>query len=42
MAAERNGDTMGMSVWCYLYGDDSSTSVERDLPRWQSWLESHA
>ncbi len=42
MAAERNGDTMGMSVWCYLYGADGAATAERDFPRWQSWLDSHA
>ena len=42
IAAEGTGDHTGVSIWSYLYGDDAATIVERDLPRWQEWLDRHA
>ena len=42
IAAEGTGDHTGVSIWSYLYGDAAATIVERDLPRWQAWLDRHA
>lgn len=35
IAAEQMGDSVGLSVWSYLYDDTG----ERDESRWQSWLD---
>lgn len=38
VAIEGDGETVAVSVWAYLYGDDAGAVVERDRPRWQAWL----
>jgi uncharacterized protein YndB with AHSA1/START domain len=42
LAAEGYGDGCGVSVWSYLYGPTAAGVIERDKPRWQSWLDSNA
>lgn len=42
IAAEGDGEQVGVSVWSYLYGPDSVALAARELPRWQAWLEGHA
>ncbi|MGB3735347.1 MAG: SRPBCC domain-containing protein [Ilumatobacter sp.] len=42
IAAEEMGDSVQVSVWSYLYGADADAIVERDEPRWQSWLDAGA
>jgi uncharacterized protein YndB with AHSA1/START domain len=37
LACERDG----VSIWQYLYGDHAAAIVERDTPRWNSWLAAH-
>lgn len=39
IAAEAMGDHSQVSVWSYLYGAEADAAVERDEPRWQSWLD---
>ena len=41
-AAEHGGGACGVSVWGYLYGDEAPAIVERDKPRWQTWLAEQA
>lgn len=38
LAAEGVGDTIGVSVWSYLYGDDGAEAVARDFPAWNALL----
>jgi len=43
IAAESYGSvSCGVSVWMYLYGPEGAAAVERDEPRWRSWLEARA
>lgn len=42
LAAEGGGEGCGVSVWSYLYGPDASATIDRDRPRWQSWLDGFA
>lgn len=42
IAAEAMGDVTQVSVWSYLYGADAGVVVDRDEPRWQSWLDDFA
>ncbi|MCB1001302.1 MAG: SRPBCC domain-containing protein [Acidimicrobiales bacterium] len=42
LAVEGTGDQVGVSVWSYVYGDERDSIVERDLPRWNDWLATHA
>lgn len=42
IATEGRAENVGVSVWSYLYGDDAAQIVERDLPRWQQWLDERA
>ena len=42
LACEGAGEQCGVSIWQYLYGDDSAALVERDTPRWNAWLQAHA
>ena len=43
VAAESHGSVgCGVSVWMYLYGPEGAAAVERDEPRWRSWLDAHA
>lgn len=42
IVAEGTGDHAGVSIWSYVYGPDAPTIAERDLPRWQHWLDRHA
>ncbi len=39
VTAEGMGDQISVSIWSYLYGEVGAAAVERDGPRWQSWLE---
>ncbi|MFT7600864.1 MAG: hypothetical protein ACI8TP_003812 [Acidimicrobiales bacterium] len=39
IAAEAIGEVVQVSVWSYLYGTDADAAIERDEPRWQSWLD---
>ena len=38
LAAEGDGETVGVSVWSYLYGPDAATIVARDEQVWAAWL----
>lgn len=38
IAAEGTGDTTGVSVWLYLYGEGAEAVAARDEPRWAAWL----
>lgn len=40
LAVEPGGEGCGVSIWSYLYGSDAAAIVERDKPRWQTWLTS--
>ena len=42
VAVEGTGDEMAVSIWSYLYGDAGAAAVERDGPRWRSFLADHA
>ena len=42
LAAEGFGDTIGMSVWLYLYGPDGVATAERDQEAWEIWLSARA
>ena len=42
IAAEAMGDTAQLSVWLYLYGAEGAAAVQRDEPRWQTWLDAIA
>lgn len=42
IAVEGGGDTVGVSIWSYLYGPERDAVVERDAPLWRSWLEGNA
>lgn len=39
VAAEGDGDAVGVSVWAYLYGADAPGIAARDEPRWRTWLQ---
>lgn len=39
LAVEGNGEQVQVSIWLYLYGDDSRAIAARELPRWQAWLD---
>jgi hypothetical protein len=38
VTAEGTGETSGVSIWLYVYGDDAESVVARDEPRWAAWL----
>lgn len=38
VAAEGSRDETSVSIWSYLYGDRQRELVERDTPRWATWL----
>ena len=38
VAAEGDGEHVGVSIWSYLYGDAGAESAKRDGPLWQQWL----
>jgi uncharacterized protein YndB with AHSA1/START domain len=38
VAVEPGGEGCGVSIWSYLYGPDAPATIERDKPRWQTWL----
>ncbi len=38
VAAEGRGDTISMSVWAYLYGEEGAAAVTRDDLRWRAIL----
>ena len=42
VTVERYGDAVAASIWCYLYGDDATSTAERDEPLWREWLNQHA
>jgi uncharacterized protein YndB with AHSA1/START domain len=42
VACEGTGDTTGVSVWLYLYGEEADAVVARDEPRWAAWLAERA
>lgn len=42
LACEGAGEQCGVSVWQYLYGDDATTLVEQNGPRWSAWLQARA
>lgn len=42
LAAEGGSEGCGVSVWSYLYGSDAQANIDRDKPRWQSWLDGFA
>jgi uncharacterized protein YndB with AHSA1/START domain len=42
LAAEGDGEQVGVSVWLYLYGPDAATVVARDGPAWSAWLTARA
>lgn len=42
LAAESMGDSVSVSIWSYLYGDDGAAAAERDEPLWQRWLDERA
>jgi uncharacterized protein YndB with AHSA1/START domain len=39
LAAEGGSEGCAVSVWSYLYGADAQVNIDRDKPRWQSWLD---
>lgn len=38
LAVEGDGEAVGVSVWSYLYGDDSAAIAARTEPVWWEWL----
>ena len=40
IAAEGDGDVVGVSVWSYLYGEDGAAAAALDEPAWWAWLSS--
>jgi uncharacterized protein YndB with AHSA1/START domain len=42
LAAEGDGEQVGISVWTYLYGDAAAEIVARDEQRWNAWLAGRA
>lgn len=42
LAAEGTGDSIGVSVWLYVYGDDAASIAARDEPGWTAWLAERA
>ena len=38
IASEGTGDTTGVSIWMYVYGDEAEAVVARDEPRWMTWM----
>jgi hypothetical protein len=42
IASEGTGDTAGVSVWLYLYGEEAEAVIARDEPRWAAWLAERA
>lgn len=41
LAAEGDGEQVGVSVWSYLYGEEGAAAAARDEPRWFAWLAEH-
>jgi hypothetical protein len=33
------GDTVMVTLTCYMYGDQADATVARDTPLWQAWLQ---
>lgn len=42
IAAEGRGESVEVSIWTYLYGDDGQSASLRDDPVWREWLSSRA
>jgi uncharacterized protein YndB with AHSA1/START domain len=42
LAAEGDGDHVGVSIWQYLYGPDAEQIRARDEPRWLAWFAAHS
>jgi uncharacterized protein YndB with AHSA1/START domain len=42
LAAEGDGDQVGVSVWLYLYGPEASQVAARQQSLWQEWLTGRA
>jgi uncharacterized protein YndB with AHSA1/START domain len=42
LAAEGDGDQVGVSVWLYVYGPDAPEVAAREQSRWQEWLGARA
>lgn len=42
LTAEGHGTTCALSVWAYLYGEDSDRLAQQMTSVWQHWLETHA
>lgn len=42
IAVEGSGNSIGVSIWSYLYGADAAALAARDRPRWQRWLDDRA
>ena len=42
LAVEGTGEAVSVSIWSYLYGDDSAAIAERDEPLWRQWLTKRA
>lgn len=42
LAAEGDGDQVGVSVWLYLYGPDASEVAASQQSLWQGWLAARA
>ena len=38
IASEGTGESTGVSIWLYVYGDEAETVVARDERRWSAWL----
>jgi len=38
IAAEGDGEVVGVSVWSYLYGDEGAAAAAESEPRWWAWL----
>ena len=42
LLAEAHGPVLGVSTWCYLYGDDAARLATEVGERWSTWLQSQA
>lgn len=42
LLAEAHGPVLGVSTWCYLYGDDAARLATEVGDRWSTWLQSQA
>ncbi len=42
IAVEGAGETVGVSIWSYLYGPDRTAIAARDAALWNEWLEANA